>query len=137
MKILICGLPGSGKTTLADQLHEKLQGIWYNADEVRHMNNDWDFSIDGRKRQALRMRNLAEYSESQGIKYVICDFVAPTIEIQNIFNPDYVIWMNTIEFSRYPDTNILFEPPQTPDLIIQDFNYTIDSVVNSLYNEIP
>ena len=112
-KILIMGLPGSGKTTLAQELKrrlevEDLQVAWFNADVVRQENNDWDFSAEGRLRQSQRMRQLAE---SVAVDYAVCDFVAPTAEIRKIFSADYTIWINTIPFSRYEDTNRLFEPP--------------------------
>lgn len=112
-KILIMGLPGAGKTTLAQEIKRRLdlegkQVAWFNADIVRRENNDWDFSAEGRLRQSERMREL---SESVLVDYVICDFVAPTQEIRKIFSADYVIWVNTIPFSRYEDTNQMFEPP--------------------------
>jgi adenylylsulfate kinase len=60
MKILIMGLPGAGKTWLAERLQKHLNDCaWYNADEVRKMANDWEFSEEARIRQARRMRNLA------------------------------------------------------------------------------
>jgi adenylylsulfate kinase len=120
MRILIMGLPGSGKTTLARELNKHLQSKWYNADDIRASENDWDFSNDGRIRQALRMKTLAEDSESYGFKYVICDFVAPTESIRNIFDADFTIWMNTISESRFNDTNSLFEPPTKYDIQIRE-----------------
>ena len=54
MKILIMGLPGSGKTYLAERLQPLLEAAWYNADKVREMANDWDFSPEGRIRQSMR-----------------------------------------------------------------------------------
>ena len=54
-----------------------LECAWYNADEVREMAGDWDFSDDGRKRQSQRMNTFAEFEKSHG-RYVICDFVCPT-----------------------------------------------------------
>ena len=79
MKILICGLPGSGKTWLAERLQKKLNCAWYNADKIRESANDWDFSIEGRLRQARRMRNIADIEHKNG-RTIICDFVAPTKE---------------------------------------------------------
>lgn len=108
MKILICGLPGSGKTTLAHALSKLIDCIWYNADAVRSKYNDWDFSNEGRLRQATRMKKLA--NDSNG--HVICDFVAPTTKIRDIFNADYVVWIDTIKLSRFDDTNKVFEPPK-------------------------
>ena len=90
------GLPGSGKTTLAKKLVEILNCAWYNADKVRELYNDWDFSQEGRIRQAERMCRLS----SQVKGHVVCDFVAPTEEIRNIYNADLTIWMDTIEKSR-------------------------------------
>jgi len=119
-KILIMGLPGSGKTTLAEELKSQLQlkgktVAWFNADYVRHINNDWDFSSEGRIRQAIRMKNLANGMMTD---YVICDFVAPTEEIRNIFDADFIIWMNTEKNSEYQDTDKIFEKPSKADYTI-------------------
>ena len=70
MKILICGLPGSGKTTLAKCLSAKLNADWFNADEVRATYDDWDFSESGRIRQAKRMSTLADKSKAD---HTLCD----------------------------------------------------------------
>lgn len=128
------GLPGSGKTTLARKLNHRLPSQWYNADQVRQQENDWDFSLAGRDRQAQRMKALAEASNYD---IVICDFVAPTENTRQLFSADFTIWMNTLDQSIYADTNQMFEPPTDADLIIQNFKYNIDTVVQSLYNEIP
>ena len=46
MKILICGLPGAGKTWLAERLIKVIDNCaWYNADVVRKSANDWDFTM--------------------------------------------------------------------------------------------
>tara|TARA_B100001057_G_scaffold463652_1_gene518069 strand:+ start:108 stop:518 length:411 start_codon:yes stop_codon:yes gene_type:complete len=121
MKILIMGLPGSGKTYLAERLQPLLNAAWYNADKVREMANDWDFSPKGRVRQSLRMRNLADF-EKEHNRTVLCDFVCPTKETQNIFHPDIIIWMNTIKKGRYEDTNKMFENPTNVDYEVNEFN---------------
>ena len=102
------GLPGSGKTTLAKTLSDKISARWINADDIRQQHSDWDFSRKGRIRQATRMRKLADQSSQQ---YVICDFVAPLQEMRDIFAADFTIWVDTIEKSHYADTNKMFEPP--------------------------
>lgn len=112
-KILVMGLPGSGKTTLSRQMAEILKCEVFNADEVRSKYNDWDFSHEGRIRQSVRMRDLCDQSLSQNNKYVIADFVCPTSETRDIFNPDITVWMDTIDKSRYQDTNSVFEPPSS------------------------
>jgi len=114
MKILIFGLPGSGKTWFAERAQKALDCAWYNADLVREMANDWDFSSEGRKRQADRMYNLAEFEKSYG-RIVICDFVCPTKETRNHFAADLEIWMNTIVEGRFDDTNKIFEKPESGD----------------------
>lgn len=128
-KILIMGLPGSGKTTLASKLVELLQPhysvLWLNADKVRTEFNDWDFSEEGRIRQSLRMRDLANSSNSD---LVICDFVAPLPIMRSNFNPDLIIWMDTILEGRFNDTNAVFVPPETFDLQITNLDYSIDKI---------
>ena len=104
------GLPGAGKTTLADELAPKLNAKRLNADEVRKAANDWDFSEEGRKRQARRMANLSEKYKKLG-KIVIADFVCPLPETRKLFNPDYLIWVDTIKKRRFEDTNKIFVPP--------------------------
>ena len=114
-KILIMGLPGSGKTTLASKLSPLLNAKWLNADEVRKEANDWDFSMEGRKRQAKRMSDLAEKHLKNG-HYVIADFVCPTKKSRELFKPDFLIWMDTIEKGRFEDTNEIFTKPDKYDL---------------------
>ena len=108
------GLPGAGKTTLADELAPKLNAKRLNADEVRKAANDWDFSEEGRKRQAKRMADFAEELKNQG-NYVVADFVCPTPEARNLFPADFVIWVDTIKEGRFDDTNKMFVKPEKYD----------------------
>jgi adenylylsulfate kinase len=128
-RILIMGLPGAGKTTLAQALADKIDAMWFNADEIRAKYNDWDFSEEGRIRQSQRMRTLAD--TSVGL-YVIADFIAPLKQMRDIYAADYVIWMDTIAEGRFEDTNRVFEPPKTYDLRITDFDYSVDDIVKEL-----
>ena len=106
MKILICGLPGSGKTWLAERLVKKIDNCaWYNADVLRKYSNDWDFTNEGRIRQARRMKTFADFEIENG-RWVICDFVAPTKESRDIFKPDYVIWLDTINRGRVVSSKV-------------------------------
>ena len=123
MKILIMGLPGSGKTYLAERLQPLLKAAWYNADKVRGMAGDWDFSDEGRTRQSLRMKNLADFETSHN-RFVICDFVCPTEETRNIFEPDILSWYDTIKEGRFEDTNKIFEEPSSCDFKIEEWNET-------------
>lgn len=148
MKILVCGLPGSGKTWLAERLIKHINNCaWYNADIVRKFSNDWDFSVEGRIRQANRMKTFADFEKSNG-RWVVCDFVAPTEKAREAFAPDYVIWLDTIKAGRivssklselkdinnlpfdanllskskeFEDTNRMFETPRKIDTRITHF----------------
>ncbi len=115
MKILIMGLPGSGKTYLAARLQPLLEAAWYNADNVREMSNDWDFSDKGRSRQSMRMKSLADFEKSHG-RVVICDFVCPTQKTRDNFDADITVWMDTIKEGRFEDTNKIFEDPSPLDI---------------------
>jgi adenylylsulfate kinase len=110
-KILIMGLPGSGKTTLAEKLVPMLGAEWLNADRIREEANDWDFSPEGRQRQANRMRDKANEAVANG-KHCIADFVCPTPETRANFGADYTVWVDTIKEGRFEDTNKIFQAPE-------------------------
>ena len=113
MKILICGLSGSGKSTLSKALVRKLDFCFHlNADEVREKYNDWDFSPEGRIRQAKRMSSLADELSLMNPDYIIFDFICPTNETRKLVSPDYVVYMDTIDKSIYEDTDKVFEIPE-------------------------
>ena len=108
------GLPGAGKTTLANELGPLLKAKRVNADEARKSANDWDFSEEGRKRQSKRMSKLALNLKNEG-NYVIADFICPTPEARNLFPADYIIWVDTIKEGRFEDTNQMFVKPEKYD----------------------
>lgn len=123
IRILVMGLPGAGKTTLAQYILEVLQNEkkkvhWLNADDVRKKFDDWDFSYEGRIRQSKRMRDLAD--SMTDVDYVICDFVAPLVEMRNNFKADWTVWVDTIDKGRFEDTNKAFVPPEVYDFRITE-----------------
>ena len=105
------GLPGAGKTTLANELAKLINCKRLNADEIRKAANDWDFSEEGRKRQARRMSDAADKIKSEG-NNVIADFICPTPEARELFPADYIVWVDTIKEGRFDDTNQMFVKPE-------------------------
>ena len=127
------GLPGAGKTTLASHLVPLLKAKWLNADEVRKEANDWDFSAEGRVRQAKRMWSKAKEYKSQG-HHVVADFICPTPEARSLFPADYIIWVDTINEGRFDDTNKMFVKPDK-----YDFHVTTQDAKNwslKIYEEL-
>jgi hypothetical protein len=138
-RILIMGLPGAGKTYFAERLKKYLEDFsrppvensllpfadaritvgWLNADEVRRHYNDWDFSREGRIRQSLRMRDLADESNTD---YCLVDFVAPLPEMRHNYKADWTVWIDTIDAGRFEDTNKMFVPPDVYDFRITEQN---------------
>ena len=111
------GLPGSGKTTLASNLVPLINAKWINADKIRREANDWDFSKEGRTRQAKRMWDHAQKYKKEDYN-VVADFICPTPEARNLFPADYIVWMDTIKKGRFEDTNEMFVKPEKYDFKI-------------------
>ena len=127
------GLPGSGKTTLANELAPMLNAKRVNADEVRKEANDWDFSEEGRTRQSKRMADIALKLKNEG-NIVIADFICPTPEARSLFPADYIIWVDTINEGRFDDTTKMFIKPDK-----YDFHVTTQDAKNwapKIYKEI-
>jgi adenylylsulfate kinase len=118
-RILIMGLPGAGKTTLTLNLLNYFSPdvLWLNADEIRRKFNDWDFSHEGRIRQGRRMREIADVSNRD---YIIADFVCPLPEMRDIYDPHFLIWVDTISEGRFEDTNKVFVAPEQYDVRVTE-----------------
>ena len=129
------GLPGAGKTTLADELAPLLNAKRLNADEVRKAANDWDFSEEGRTRQAKRMADFALKLKDEG-NYVIADFICPTPKARSLFPADYVVWVDTIKEGRFDDTNKIFVKPEKYDFHVtsQDAKNWAPKILKNLNN---
>ena len=123
------GLPGSGKTTLAEQLQRKLKCVWFNADEIRnHINRDLGFTDEDRIEHATRMSRLCDIV-LRADRYVIADFVCPTEDTMRAFNADFTIWLDTIDAGRFEDTNNVFDRPSYVHLTVNDWDYDINDIV--------
>jgi len=131
--ILIMGLPGAGKTTLANELAKLIESKRLNADEIRRVANDWDFSEEGRTRQSKRMAEVALKLKNEG-NNVIADFICPTPEARKLFPADYIVWVDTIQKGRFEDTNQMFVKPEKFDFHVttQDANLWAPKIVEDL-----
>jgi DNA polymerase III delta prime subunit len=120
MKILVMGLPGAGKTTLAEALARELQCVHFNADEIRReINKDLGFSAKDRLEQARRMGVLCNIVSRYGA-HVIADFVCPLPETREAFGAHFIVWVDRIQESRFEDTNKMFVPPAS-------YNYRVSN----------
>ena len=131
------GLPGAGKTTFTKQLIDacSFHIDAYNGDALREYYNDWDFSDEGRLRQAHRMNMMADMCVSNLGYHCVCDFVCPTEKTREIFNPDIIVWIDTIKQSRFENTNMCFEKPNNYTYRITDFDQNakvITQIISSL-----
>lgn len=134
MRVLICGLPGSGKTFFARLLASRINSVWFNADVVREQFNDWNFDTVSRSRQARRMKGLANVATAEG-RVAICDFVAPTDSLRAEFNADFTVFVNTIKSGRFDDTNQVFEIPSNADYVVRSHQFVsndVHAVVNAI-----
>ena len=131
--ILIMGLPGAGKTTLANELATLIKSKRLNADEIRRAANDWDFSEEGRTRQSKRMSEVAIKLKNEG-NNVIADFICPTPEARKLFPADYIVWVDTIQKGRFEDTNQMFVKPEKFDFHVttQDANLWAPKIAEDL-----
>ena len=120
------GLPGSGKTTLASKLVPLLNAKWLNNDEARKAANDWDFSEEGRLRQAKRMATIAEKYRQEGrYDYLVTDYICPIPKTRELFKADYLVWVDTINKGRFEDTNKMFVKPEKFDFRVTTQNAEI------------
>ena len=131
--ILVMGLPGAGKTTLANELAQLLNAKRLNADEIRKAANDWDFSKEGRTRQAKRMAEHALKLKNEG-NNVLADFICPTPEARSLFPADFIIWVDTIKEGRFEDTNQMFIKPEKYDFHVttQDAKLWVSKIIKEI-----
>ncbi len=118
-KILIMGLPGAGKTTLARALMPRLNAVHFNADAVReNISKDLGFAHEDRLEHARRMGWLCDRVVEAGT-YALADFVCPTEQTRAAFGDAFVVWVDRIREGRFPDTNAMFQPPVRFDVRVE------------------
>lgn len=157
------GLSGSGKSTIAKGLEEKLHrqnffSVVLDGDNVRTgINSNLGFSNEDRKENIRRIAEVAKLFCANGV-IVICCFVSPTNEIRGqaksiIGEKDFVeIFINTPleecekrdvkglyakarkgEIKDFTGVNAPFEIPAKPDLEIQTKNKNVEESVNEVF----
>jgi len=131
IRVLVMGLPGSGKTELAKRLHEALPNSAYlNSMEIRKQEKDIDFKLDGIERHAYRM---VEYAREHREEYVILDMVCPKPHHREIINSDFVIYVATKDKSDIEAANEIFEPPRFYDIKVRKIDdETISDILEKL-----
>jgi adenylylsulfate kinase len=135
MKILVMGLPGAGKTTLAKELSKELNAIHLNADDMRtKVWTDLTFTYEDRIKQAQRMGALSDILNVKGYN-TIADFVCPTEETRKAFGKAFIIWVNRINKGRFEDTNKLFEKPSQVDVCI-NVGLTVEEEINLIKDKV-
>jgi adenylylsulfate kinase len=107
MRVLVYGISGAGKTSYTKEINEILHYDVITGEELRRELNDWDFSYEGLIRQTNRIKKLVDAR-----KNVIIDMMAPLQEMRDILKPDYLIWMDAIQQSIYPEIDAIFEKPE-------------------------
>lgn len=149
VRIVVIGLSGAGKTTLANQIVAGLcldnPCIWLNADHQRKAADDWDFTPDGRKRQAVRLATKASAYEKSNVTVVI-DFVCPLPEYRSIVKADVLIYMESGKECKFEDTKNLFQRPTLDEirdlrcryLHIENFEYDMQDIMGfvTLYSDV-
>ena len=129
-KILIFGLPGSGKTTFAKRLVDNMDVAYFNADEIRRIFHDWDFSEEGRIRQVERMKKLCSMTD----KTSVVEFVCPFNKYRKGY--DIMIWMDTIKSGKFEDTNQMFEKPNLTDSLIHIKDYNYNDIIKTIISQL-
>lgn len=129
--ILVMGLPTSGKSTLSSELCQELKlknkkVVWLNADKLRSTHDDWDFTEEGRTRQAKRMHMYTRVFELDKPDFIICDMVCALESQREMIYPDYMVWVDTVKQSPYENTNKAFEP-------VTDYDYRVDRKDSEFY----
>lgn len=136
-RILICGLPNSGKTTFAKSLVAEYQTnnkpyVWLNGDDIRSIYKDWDFSMEGRLRQTQRLIHIATKVKN---KDVIIDYVCPLEIYRQLIRPTHTVYINTGDTTPYEDTKKLFEAVANPTMTILNKN-DIPSQAKQLFDQL-
>jgi adenylylsulfate kinase len=134
--IWLTGNTGSGKTTLAYLLRERLNAVVLDGNEMRDsISRGAGFSKKDREEHNLRVARLAKVLYRQRhnvIIAVIAPYASTRRKIGKIIKPTWIY----VKREMPHDPKKPYEPPKRPALIVDTDKYSIMDCVNQIWEKI-